>query len=86
MKIVINTCFGGFSLSEKACNELGLNNPYDAIERNDPKLVEVVERLGSEANGRHAQLKIVNIPDDVKWTIQEYDGSEHIAEEHQTWY
>jgi hypothetical protein len=27
----------------------------------------------------------VDIPDDVKWQIEEYDGNEWIAESHRTW-
>jgi len=27
----------------------------------------------------------VEIPDDVKWHIHEYDGLEHVAEDHRTW-
>jgi hypothetical protein len=43
MKIAINTCYGGFSLSKKACKELGLKSGYDSIERNNPKLIEVID-------------------------------------------
>jgi hypothetical protein len=57
---------------------------YD-IERNDPALVKVVEQLGDRANGYYSELSVVEIPDDVKWMIQEYDGIEWIAEEHRTW-
>lgn len=53
--------------------------------RNHPLLIRVVEELGEKANGRHAALKVVEIPDDVQWEIDEYDGNEHIAETHQTW-
>ena len=56
------------------------------IERNDPVLVKVVEELGSKSFGFAANLKIVEIPDDVDFVIQEYDGSEHIAEAHRTWH
>ena len=55
------------------------------IERNDSRLVQVVEELGSEANGDYAKLKIVNVPDDVQWDTEEYDGSEWVAEKHRTW-
>ena len=48
-------------------------------------LVEVVEKLGSAANGSHASLKIVEIPENVEWEIDEYDGMEHVAEKHRTW-
>lgn len=85
MKIVINTRYGGFSLSQKACDELGLESGYDPIKRNDPKLVEVVERLGEDANGNFADLSIVEIPDDVDWVVEEYDGNEWVAEKHRTW-
>ena len=55
------------------------------FERNDPLLIQVVEELGLKDNGMCANLKIVEIPDDVEWEIEEYDGNEHIAESHRTW-
>lgn len=58
---------------------------YNNIERNDPVLVQVVEELGKEANGNYAKLEIIEIPDDVDWEIDQYDGMEHIAEKHRTW-
>lgn len=54
-------------------------------DRTDPKLIQVIEELGELANGRCAKLKIVEIPDDVEYHIHEYDGYEHIAENHRTW-
>jgi hypothetical protein len=90
MKIVINDCYGGFCLSKKALalyNERAgtvLKYEYD-IKRDDPILVEIVEQLGEDADGDFAELKVVKIPDDVEWMIQEYDGDEWIAEKHRTW-
>ena len=90
MKIVINACHGGFSLSDTALdlyNELSgksLRYCWD-IERDDPFLVKVVESLGEAADGRHADLHIVSIPEGVDWQIEEYDGKEWIAEKHRTW-
>jgi hypothetical protein len=56
------------------------------IERNDPILIECIEELGIEkASGAHCTLEIVEIPDDVSWHVEEYDGMEHIAEDHRTW-
>ena len=55
------------------------------LARDDPYLVQVVEELGAGANGRHAELKIVEIPADVDWEITEYDGNETVAEKHRTW-
>ena len=57
---------------------------YD-MDRNDPILIQVVEEFGKKANGYAASLKVVEIPDDVKWHIHEYDGLEHVAEDHRTW-
>lgn len=114
-KIVINTCYGGFGLSDEAMervlelkgipytkktdrgfvcfytvaqNENEVDNQfigeYD-FERDDPALVQAVEELGEKANGPHAELKVVSIPDDVQWYIYEYDGIESVHEEHRTW-
>jgi len=59
---------------------------YDReIERNDPALIDIVERLGEKANGNYAKLTIVEIPDNVDWCIEEYDGNEWVAESHRTW-
>jgi hypothetical protein len=55
------------------------------IKRNDPVLVEVVEQLGDLANSCYTKLKIVEVPDDVKWYIHDYDGVEEVHEEHRKW-
>lgn len=79
MKICINTCFGGFSLSDKASQMLGFKTRYPLISRTDPRLIEVVSALGKAANGPCARLAIVSIPDEATdWEIEEYDGSEDI--------
>lgn len=138
MKIVINTCFGGFGLSHEAMlkyfeyigwkcypekDSLGyytywkvpkeerkgiltskeftkaamedreksnvLHSSLTVYDRNIPRddevLVRVVEELGTKANGDYASLSIVEIPDNVEWQIEEYDGFEHVAEAHRTW-
>lgn len=136
-KVVINVCFGGFSLSDegmraywgrkgKAVHAVGssvftshfdeplppefvlpegtflmrhdhpkyarYNQWYSdhvlensGVPRDDPDLVAVVEELGGKAGGSCASLRVVEIPGDAKWQIEEYDGNEHIAEEHRTW-
>jgi len=88
-KVVINVCYGGFSLSDEARQDYRKRSgkdfwDYDA-ERDDPILVSIVEEYGESADGNCAQLKVVEIPDDVEWEIDEYDGFEHIAEKHRTW-
>ena len=56
------------------------------LSRDDPDLVNCVEILKERANGPYAELRIVEIPDDIKWEIDEYGGIEHVAEVHRTWY
>ena len=55
------------------------------IPRTDPLLIQIVETMGKEANGRCATLEIVEIPDGTDYDIDEYDGMEHIAEKYRTW-
>lgn len=93
MKIVINACYGGFSVSHAAMEHMGKEPDPGLfrdscgrdIPRDDPLLIAAVEALGSAANGACAELKIVEIPDGVEWCIEEYDGIEWVAEVHRTW-
>jgi len=124
MKVVVNKCFGGFGLSDKAYErliELGipcftykelenakpepefyiiyekrsrlsssLNEYYseqlhEDKSRTHPLLIQVVEELGQEANGDYAELEIIEIPDDVQFEIDYYDGIESIHEIHRSW-
>jgi len=92
MKVVINACHGGFGLSKEAENKYkelaGISNPnfYSrSIARDDEHLITVVEQMGSKACGGYADLKIMEIPDDVDWYIEEYDGKEWVAEKHRIW-
>ena len=122
-KVVINVCYGGFSLSMKALQLLykkkgeNYNFPYkynyntkkyykstledsdylfkedrgNVIEnvkggicsydtscpRHDKDLVEVVEELGTEANGDCAKLCVAEILGNI-YRISEYDGWEWV--------
>ena len=58
---------------------------YRDFDRNDPDLVAVVESLGKDANESCADLEVVEIPDGIQWHVEDYDGNEHIAEDHRTW-
>lgn len=79
MFIVVNKQYGGFSLSKAAQEMLGINTAYPDIPRDDPRLVEVVQELGEEADGLSASLEVAFIPDSATdWTINEFDGYEDI--------
>jgi hypothetical protein len=55
------------------------------IPRDDPDLIKVVSTMKKKASRSLAELKIVRIPDDVDWEIEEYDGLETVAEKHREW-
>lgn len=55
------------------------------VERDDPMLIKVVEEMGKESFGSYSELEIVEIPDDVEWEIDDYDGYESIHEKHRSW-
>ena len=87
-KVVLNGGFGAFSLSKEAYEFLGLE--WDDcgcpnISREDARLVECVEKLGKKAGGLFTDIKIVEIPADVEYTIEHYFGVESIHEVHRVW-
>ena len=101
MKIVLNKCYGGFSLTKAVFAELGLdyddfgyldNDDFNIVSDNylayraEPKLIAAIEKIGlKDSTGVLASLEIVNIPDDIDWFIDEYNGIETVHEEHQSW-
>ena len=96
MKIVLNKCWGGFGVSDLLIALWNSEHtPFTkeslarfAISsgqfRVDPRLITLIEMLGSErASGEHAQLAIVEIPDHVtSWHISDSDGFETVHENH----
>lgn len=81
--IVLNKCYGGFSISDFGKNLLKENNidSYDDVElRKNRTFITLIEEHGDLMNGKHAKLKIKKIP--IKYEkfieIEEYDGMENI--------
>lgn len=138
MKILVNRCYGGFGISDKAFEEyLNRTNQeyykresehsfsisgfdyykvppevYDqiykkelakpvsdgrfeksndlylsssSIGRTDPILIQIVEEMGEDSFRMCSSIEVLEIPDGIDWTIEEYDGMEHVAEAHRTW-
>jgi hypothetical protein len=73
-----------FGQEIKLANGDDWNDCHD-IARDDPILVAVVRDMGAAVNSNFAKLKVVKIPGNVEWTIDEYDGLEWVAEKHRTW-
>lgn len=58
----------------------------DLVDRTDKLIIEVVEELGGVDASKFGAIKIVEIPDDVEYTIHEgYNGAEIIREKHRSW-
>lgn len=102
-KVVINTCYGGFNVSQRAIEYMvacglepeyvDVNPNYDPdkpesilnqkyyldldIPRNDPLLIEAVEVLEENANGRNSELEVVEFKGN-KFRLCEYDGTEWV--------
>lgn len=55
------------------------------VKRTDEDLIKVVEKLKEKANTICSKLKVIEIPDDLDYEIEEYDGNEWISEKHRTW-
>jgi hypothetical protein len=98
-KVLLNRRYGGFNLSEDAKKQYMAATQHVPKDRNwyantdivrdDPVLIEIVEKMGLvAAAGMFSSLIIVEIPDDVPedgWIIEDYDGMEWVAEKHRTW-
>ena len=83
MFIVLNKCYGGFSLSKgfkdtyPEYNKWNFDNDYSV--RADETFIERIREYGiGMAGGPFSNLSIISIPDDVTdWRIHEYDGYEY---------
>lgn len=85
MKVIINTDFGGFGLSDKALALYEERTGHKIAKyasgteyREDPVMISIVEELGEEANNKYSDLEVVEIPDGYNYDIDYYDGLEHI--------
>jgi hypothetical protein len=95
-EIVLNTRYGGFDLSSQVIS-LFMEATKDVerskyfyidqdVERDDPILIRIMKDVGlAKSGGQFGKLAIIEIPDDVAWIIQDYDGMEWVAEKHRTW-
>lgn len=77
--------FGDRVLESKVDNKYFFH--LDEKHRDDPLLVQIVEELGEDANGRFSNLQIVEVPDDVAedYVIDDYDGIETLHKRVQEW-
>ena len=54
--------------------------------RAHPDLIAAIEAVGlDKASASMSEVVIVDIPDDIEWELQDYDGQESIHEVHRSW-
>lgn len=80
MKIILNKCIGLGSISEWAKETLNRKNIWDYSFDNDPELIDLLEKYGSEkVSSKWANLKVVEIPDNCRYALDEgLHGFQHI--------
>lgn len=80
MKIVINKCFGGFSVNDNIVSMLNLRSRYDLEDdRTNARLIKIMEDGYFNVNDENSDLEIVEIPDEATdYMITEYDGYENV--------
>jgi hypothetical protein len=98
-KVVINACHGGFSLSHAAIllyhRYTGTPIYWRDLEPSSswsPRMYYLNAECTDSQSWSETDLlrddpvlKVVRVPADVDWCIQEYDGQEWVAEVHRTW-
>lgn len=86
MEVAINNNFGMFELSGEVIECLGEDWEGWELSKNEfrshPKLIEYIKKFKHS----NPDISIIDIPDDVEWYIDEYDGLETIHETHRIWY
>lgn len=94
MKIVINECYGSFSIANNPAifKALNIDDEYADVSRTDPVLISLVEKemvMNTNStgyimthrivSGSCARLKVVEIPDEATdWEIDVFEGNESI--------
>lgn len=87
MKIVINTSYGGFRVSQEFCEyynipykiDTGMCFAKEHISNKDERLINYIETFGSmAASDKYSHLVVVDIPKGTTYRICEYDGAEFI--------
>ena len=78
MKIILNECYGGFSIAKEWADLLGVY-PHDEEKlRFNEVLIKAIE-AGLQVSDFHSELRVITIPDNATdYKITEYDGCESL--------
>lgn len=87
--VMVNECYGGFTLSEEALSEYNKRRPVgikavevsSEVDRDDPLMIQICMEMGSRVNGsRLSKIQTRSIPKKYSecYKIVEVDGYERI--------
>ena len=75
MKLVVNTCIGGFGVNSEILKKYNIQKDREKI-RTDEKLIQLIES-GVNCNTNYSKLEVVDIPSEATdYYIENYDGLE----------
>jgi len=78
MKLIINSCFGGFGVHPNILKKYDIQHRNKEDLRTNEKLIELIES-GVNCDTSYSRLVVKEIPDGVTdYYIEEYDGVETI--------
>lgn len=75
---LVTTEYCGESTSVEIAEQYAFYGNFGDIDRDDPKLIKTVRDLQDMAHGVGANLAIVKVPSNGRYTIEENDGFEWI--------
>ena len=79
MKLIINVCYGEFSVKDEILKQLDI--PEETKRRplrTNQQLINLIES-GVDVNRLHSKLCVVEVPDNTTdYMIMEYDGAETV--------
>lgn len=75
MKLVINTCVGGFGVNREILKKYNIPKDREKL-RTDEKLIQLIES-GVNCNTNYSKLEIVNVPSEATdYYIENHSGVE----------
>lgn len=78
MKIIINSCFGGFGVNANILKKYDIQMSNKEDLRTNKKLIELIES-GVNCDTSYSHLIVEKIPDEATdYYIEEYDGVETV--------
>jgi hypothetical protein len=83
MKVIINSCYGGFSINESVASRFGIEDRYAGPYSNESvrthaELIALIES-GEYEDEISSSLEVIVVPENYGYYINEYDGYESLV-------